>query len=166
MDIRVTSPFPAAAWPRVWSWTEDFRSRVADDFGPKTLAAFVELQLEVEAKRKTWAIYRDGELCGTASFMVSMSPETGEAHAIFRKDFWGRDTTHTAMRMVCAELFASGIHKVVMMPFRDNNAMVALCKQLGFEKEGVLRETTRRGGLLVDMAVMGLTKGDFEKCLG
>jgi RimJ/RimL family protein N-acetyltransferase len=165
VDIRVVSPFPSAAWPRVWAWIEDFRNRVADDFGPKTLQEFVAWQIARESIERTWAVYRDGELCGMASF-VKGGPETGEAHALFRKDYWGRETTHTAMRMVYAEIFAAGIHKIVCLPFRDNNAMVALCKQLGFEREGTFREQTRRGGLLVDQAILGLTKGDFEKCLG
>ncbi len=43
-------------------------------------------------------------------------------------------------------------------------AMIACAGQLGFQKEGVLREHTRRGGLLVDMTILGLTKGDFEQC--
>lgn len=162
-EIRVESPFPVAAWPRVWSWIEEFRSRVADDFGPRTLSEFVELQLGLEGRQKTWAVYKGGELCGMVSFEPS-SDVTGTSHALFRRDFWGRATTEQALRLVYAEVFAGGTHKIVGTPFRDNHAMIALAHQVGFQKEGILREHTKRKGLYVDMVVMGMTQGDFERC--
>ena len=163
-SVRVESPFPPSAWPRVWSWTRDFRTRVSDDFGPKTLADFVAGQMAADKNVRTWAVYRDGELCGMVSFEPA-SPVAGSSHTLFRKDFWGRGTTREALRQVYAEIFAGGIHKISGTPFRDNHAMIALATGLGFKKEGVLREQTMRGGKLTDIVILGLTKGDFEKCL-
>ena len=40
--VRVESPFPAHAVPRIWTWIERFRNRVADDFAPQTLEEFAE----------------------------------------------------------------------------------------------------------------------------
>jgi RimJ/RimL family protein N-acetyltransferase len=160
VDIRVETPFPAAAWPRVWQWVSDFRSRVADDFAPKTLEDFVAQQLA--SSGRTWATYRDGELCGMVSF-EPVSPVSGLTHCLFRKDFWGRNTTREALRLVYTEIFAGGCHKVFGTPFRDNNAMISLARSIGFQREGVLREQTKRGGVFVDMVVLGMTKGDFEK---
>jgi RimJ/RimL family protein N-acetyltransferase len=162
--VRIESPFPRSAWPRVWSWVADFRARVADDFAPSTLEEFVAAQMELAVRQKTWAVYRDDELCGLVSF-EPMNVVTGLSHALFRRDFWGRDTTRIALRMVYAEIFANGVNKIVGTPFRDNHAMRSLAVSLGARNDGILREHTKRGGVFVDMVLLGLTKGDFEKCL-
>ncbi len=112
---------------------------------------------------KTWGVYRAEELCGMVSF-EPFNEVTGMSHALFRKDFWGKKTTHEALKLVYAEVFASGVNKIIGTPFRDNRAMISLAVAMGCKKEGVLREHTMRGGAFVDMVLLGLTKGDFEKC--
>lgn len=99
------------------------------------------------------------------SFTLNGHGLSGETHALFRKDFWGKATTQTALRLVYAEVFASGVHRIYGLPFSDNNAMISLARNVGFRREGVLRETTKRGGEFVDQVMLGMTQGDFEKCL-
>lgn len=161
--VRVESPFPAAAWPRVWQWIADFRRSVADDFAPATCSAFVEQQLARAEHSRTWAVYHDAELCGLVAY-EPVSPVTGMTHAMFRKDFWGHAITETALRMVYAEIFAGGARRIFGTPFTTNHASNALAMRLGFKKEGVLRKHTLRGGKPADMIVLGLLKEEFVPC--
>jgi RimJ/RimL family protein N-acetyltransferase len=120
--------------------------------------------MEAPSNVKTWAVYRGSELCGMVSFTLGPNGLTGDTHALFRKDFWGKATTQTALRMVYGEIFASGVHRIHGAPFKDNGAMISLARTVGFQREGILRETTMRGGEYVDQVMLGMTEGDFEKC--
>lgn len=141
---------------------QDFRGRMVDDFAPATLEAFVARELGA-VNRTSWSVSRDGELCGVVSFDLE-SPVMGVASAIFRRDFWGHETTLPALRLVYAEIFASGVRKICGRAFRDNNAVLSVAAALGAKREGVLREHALRGGKMVDMVVTGLNQGDFERC--
>lgn len=163
MEIRTESPFPEYAWPRVWSWIETFRHRVADDFGPKTLEEFVEQRMAA-THEKTWAVYRDGELGGIVSFQA-LTPWLGTAHCLFKKNLWGFETTIPALRAVAEEIFATGIWKLTVMPFRDNLQIKGVLKRLGAECEGTLREHTVREGKPVDVLLYGLTRKRFEDAI-
>lgn len=140
---------------------QDFRSRVADDFGPKTMAEYVTLCLTRDGR--SWGVWADGELCGVVVY-EPLSAVTGNSHFYFRKDYWGREVTEAALRLVSAEIFAGGVNKICGCPFRDNNAVISVSMAIGAKREGVLRQQTRRGGRFVDVVVMGLLKEDFEQC--
>ena len=160
--LRLERPFPEYALPRVWTWIEDFRHRVADDFSPKTLAEFMLHWREREPFRKTWGVWRGEDLGGLIVF-EAWQPGVGTSHALFKRSFWGRSTTLAALELVYAELFESGVRKVVSFPFRGNNAIIALGKSLGAVSEGVLKRQTLRDGKPVDVLVLSLFKEDFEK---
>lgn len=160
--VTICSPFPEFALPRVWIWTKEFRSRVADDYGPKTLEAFVDqYRARLHAGMKSWAVERGGELGGLVTFEPT-SPMCGSAHCVFKKAFWGHETTVEAMRLAFAEVFSAGIKKILSLAFADNVQLLYAVRLLGFEKEGVLRKQTQRGGELVDMMALGCTHEDFE----
>jgi len=161
MDVTI-GPFPLSAAPRVWLWMNDFRWRVADDFGPQTLEEFVEQCMLRSRTEQQWAVYRDGEICGFITF-EPVNPVSGQAHCLFRKDFWGRGTTETALRMVAREIFSGGVKKISMTIFSDNKAIKALLLKLGARQEGLLRQQTVRGGKPVDMVVLGLLAEEFEE---
>lgn len=158
MEIKVRSPFPPEAVPRIWIWMRQFWRRVSDDFGPKTLAEFVA-QWEA-TQQQTWAVYRDGELGGMASF-TPWSPIVGTLHTVFKRAFWGRSTTETALRMVVDQIFGQGYEKILCLPFEDNHAIIALAKRIGFRREGVLRAQTRRDGKPVNLVAIGLTREEY-----
>lgn len=158
-EIRITSPFPLSAVPRVWSWCQEFRGRVADDFGPKTLAEFVTRWERTD--QKSWAIYRGDELGGMVSF-ERWTPNTGTAHCTFKRSFWGWKTTLPALQKIAAEIFASDVHKLVFMVYEDNHAIRSLLKQLGAVQEGLVRDATKREGKFVAIVLMGLTQEGLE----
>jgi len=162
LAVSVSEPFPLFHLPRVWVWTQEFRSRVADDFGPQSLEEFMRLQ-EARAAMglRSWGVYRQNELGGIVTFEAS-SPICGAAHCIFKKSFWGHDTTVEAMRLVFDEVFGGGIEKILSLAFADNVQLLYAVRLLGFQKEGVLRKQTQRGGELVDMMALGCTRDDFQ----
>jgi RimJ/RimL family protein N-acetyltransferase len=162
VEVHVENPFPEHAVPRIWTWTEEFRWRVSDDFGPKSLEEFMSQWAEASEQR--WAVYRDGDLGGlvTAS---AMTPIVATSHCLFKKSFWGQETTLPALRQVYQQVFGAGFHKILSFVFRDNKQIIGLARKLGAAKEGVLRKQTLRRGKLVDMVALGLLQEDFEQCL-
>lgn len=160
MEVRIETPFPEHAVPRIWIWTQEFRWRVADDFGPKTLEEFVEKWRERERVQQNWAVYRGEELGGVIT-VCPMSPVVVTVHCVFKKSFWGSETTLRALRLLYTEVFKGDCTKVLSFAFRDNSQLLGLARRLGAKKEGVLRKQTRRNGKPTDMIAIGLLKEDF-----
>ena len=164
-DLRVYSPFPVEALPRIGFWLEPVRHRMTDDFGPQSVAEIVNLVGGRMAKgMQTWAVERDGELGGFIS--VSMvSPIVAQVNCMFRQEFFKHCKGDDALRQVFRELFAGGeVLKIVCEIFKDNTGIRNMCERIGMEREGTLRKHTMRGGRLADVLVIGITKEAFEKC--
>lgn len=161
VKVEVVEPFPPYAVPRLWSWSQEFFNRVADDYAPKTLEQFVK-NWEEKARegRRTWGVLRDGELGGMVC-STRISPVLADAHCIFKRSFWGHQTTAEALRMVFDQIFESGAEKICSTAFRTNHALFGLVKKLGFQREGMLRSHTRQSGEPVDVAIVGLLKEEF-----
>ena len=160
MDVRIETPFPAQAVPRIWIWTQEFRWRVADDFGPKCLEDFVMEWRERERAQQSWAVYCGEELGGVVT-VQRMTPIVATSHCIFKRTFWGPQTTLPALRLVYEKVFDDGYEKILSFAFRDNAQLLGLARKLGAEKEGVLRKQTKRNGRPTDMIAIGLLKEDF-----
>lgn len=168
MSVQVNTPFPGEAWPRVWSWLQDFRSRVVDDYAPATLEEFVHCQILALHRQKSWGVWAGSpsgseELCGLV-VCEPLAPVLASSYAIFRRDYWGPETSGPALRAVYGEIFGGTTRKITSVVFRDNNAILSALTSLGAKREGVLRKHTMRGGKLVDMVATGLLKEDFETC--
>ena len=165
MEVRLDSPFPVEALPRVWGWMDSFRDRVSDDFGPKDLDEFVRLMVERSASPgfKSWAVSTEGELGGLISF-EKLSPWLGTAHCLFKPSFQGRrgGLTLRACRSAVGEMFTTGIGKLAFYPLAGNLAVGNLIVMLGGSREGVLKGHTLSGGEPVDVWMYGLTKESFE----
>ena len=160
--VAIEEPFPLHAVPRVWAWTQQFRDRVADDFGPQTLDEFVQQwERDAVAGRRTWIVLRDGEMGGVITSR-KISPMVADAHCIFKREFWGQGTTAEALRLVFEQVFLSGVEKISAMTFADNHALLGLVKRLGFEREGLLRSQTKRNGVAADVVIVGVTKDRFQ----
>lgn len=142
---------------------EEARSQVADDFSPQTPDEFIALERARVAGGEviTFAIYRDNELGGYVR-VVPMLPMACEAHCIFKKSFYGTQTTLPALNDVARQLFDAGVERITMPVFAANAAIRALIKKLGAVEEGRLREYTRQNGLPVDMILFGLLKRDWK----
>jgi len=140
---------------------QEFRWRVSDDYGPQNLDQCVDLWERILQTQQTWAVYRDKELGGVFNFQL-ISPVTGVIHCMFAKRLWGHAVTVPAVKMVTAEIFRSGVNKICGYPFADNVQLLHLMRQVGYVKEGVLRQQTLRQGKPTDMLAVGILKSDFE----
>ena len=160
-EITVVSPFPPHAIPRAWDWMQEFFSRVADDYSPRTKDEFVNRFLG-RGDILSWGVLRDGEIGGLVTF-EPINPVSGTIHLLFRKEFWGKATTDAAMKLICADIFGRGYNKITSLVFADNNAIIAMAQRFGGKREGVLRQQTKRGGAFVDAVAIGVLREDFEK---
>jgi RimJ/RimL family protein N-acetyltransferase len=159
--VIVERGFPISFAPRVWAWTEPFQNRVRDDFSARTIEQFLEEWEAAEARgRESWSVSRDGELGGVIQ-CTRYSPILADIHCVFKPSFWGQATTKPAMERVLGEIFSTGALKVTSSPFRDNAAVIGLLKNLGGKTEAVLEGHTIRGGRLVDVVIISVTKERF-----
>lgn len=155
-EVTLRSPFPPEDVPRIWTWMEPFRWRVSDDFSPKTLADFIPYFRALEARGKSWAVYRGDELGGVLNY-EQVSPVVGSFHCIFKKAFWGRGTTAAAVTAALPEMFER-CQKMVVPVVVGNHSMLSLLTALGGSREGVLKGQSRRDGKPVDIALMSFFK--------
>jgi len=160
MDLVCRSPFPEYAWPRVWQWIQPFIGRVSDDFSPATQDAFVEGHLARLHSAETWGVWRGDDLGGLI-WIEMLNPVLAQTHVIFKKEFWGRATTETAIRDVYGKVFEAGVQKITSYVFENNHAILALAKAVGARQEGLLRNQTLQRGVPVNMIAIGLLKEDF-----
>jgi len=165
VEVRVESPFPDYAVPRVWTWIETFRHRVADDFAPQTLPEFVRYWEQRKLIDRTWGVWRGEDLGGLIT-IEELNPAVVSSHCLFKRSFWGPEITVEALRQVYSEIFNEGYQKIVSFAFRDNSQLLGLARKLGAEKEGVLRRQTVREGKPVDMIAIGLLREDFVEKFG
>lgn len=160
--IEVRSPFPVRELPRVWLWMEPVLKYVANDDSPRTMEAYVDYQLERLENSITWGVYRDGILGGFISF-EPINEQAGMAHTIFnrgthrRDSFFGRKTTVPALTMAALQLFTIGIEQIVMTPFEDNAAILALLQYIGARKRALWFDAATRGGQPVNLVHLTLS---------
>ncbi len=163
-EVRVFSPFPVEAIPRIGFWFERVAANISDDFGPKTVDDVVRLvQGHMSNGIQTWAVERDGELGGYIS-AFKLSPIVKEISCTFKPEFFTPNTVDPAIKEVLADLFSDGTLKVVAHIFKENYGIRNVVKRLGFTFEGNRRKHTMRGGRLVDVQALGITKEDFDLC--
>ena len=160
MPVEIESPFPEFAVPRIWDWVQTFRSKVCDDYSPSTREALVEHTLAQLRVYRSWAVLRDGDIGGIVLWQP-YNPVNGAIHVIFKRAFWGRATTETALQMVFREIFESGVNKISASFYEDNHALRALAKALGAKREGWFEAQTIRNGKPVAMDAVAIFKDRF-----
>jgi RimJ/RimL family protein N-acetyltransferase len=160
MQVELIKPFPFESLPRVWKWCSDFRQKVADDFGPKTMDEFITHMRSVWDRQKSWAIYNDGELGGLITF-ERVTPWLGTAHVLLKPDFQGKGIAVQACRQAVGEMFEEGIGKLSFYPLGGNLAIGSLLVNIGAKREGTLEGQTLSNGKPIDIWMYGLTKEKF-----
>jgi RimJ/RimL family protein N-acetyltransferase len=163
--VALVSPFPAHAWPRVWTWLKPFRRRVADDLDPQTLQAFVEQQLALQKlpNYRSWGVTRDTgngpELGGLIALVQprGVADPSAIAHLVFRREFFGFATAVPAIRAAFGEALAGGLQLIRGEIFEDNAAIRSLVLKVGARLYGVLGE--RRGQARVEAIPAAVVRG-------
>jgi len=103
---------------------------------------------------------RNGEL-GGCLISTRLSPSSADLHLLFKKTFWGRATTLAALRMVCEEVFATGVQTIESSAPTDSRALLALTKAVGVKHAGVVTGCALRNGKPVDMIALVLERNAF-----
>lgn len=103
----------------------------------------------------------DGQLAGEA-ILWEIDPHNRSAHAglALRPDFRGRGLGEDTLRVLLDyALSIRGLHRVQLEVLADNRPMLAAARRVGFEQDGVLRESVWVNGMFVDQLVMSRLAG-------
>jgi RimJ/RimL family protein N-acetyltransferase len=156
--VILVSPFPAEAFPAVWTWLQEFPANNFDDYGPRTYETFQAAMQDRAAVERTWGVLHEGQPCGIIAYLP-LSERLGIFHGIcFAQSVHGKGIAKAAVRQVLDELFASGVFKVQAAFFADNLRVGRFLIGLGAVEEGLLRKQTMRDGIAIDMQLLAFFK--------
>ena len=156
-SVITIEPWDESDYPLLWSWCNKFWDSVADDDVPRTQTEFVmfkQMQGSINL-----GVYRDGQLGGILS-CDPVNSKVCQAHAIFRKEFWGRETTERGLQLGIEFAWELGYTKIVSMVYQHNVKMRALIQAVGGKQEGYHVAQTRQNGKPVDMVSYGIFKAE------
>lgn len=161
--VTISSPFPEADLPKLFSWIEKSSHQIACDQSPHTLDDFMEYQLLRIPRMITWGVYNEGELCGYLA-LIPRGEGIGEGHCIFKRDAWGHEITLAAINLALLYSFTAGIEIMLFRPFESNRAVVPLHKSLGAKSLGLEGDAgLTRDGEPVQIECWGLLKNEWVK---
>ncbi len=139
-----------------------------DDRGPRS-----PVEMAADIRRR----YREGETIWEVVQaghhpigVIGYAPISHEVAALHGVCFTSR-VHHTglpraAMRMALDLMFATGISKVVAAHFEDNVAVTKFLAKLGFEEHHCDRHSVPRGGVMVGVRIVELSKAKYNKAIG
>jgi hypothetical protein len=157
--ITLEEPFPPWAWPVVWSWIEPFKSKLFDDYGPRTAREFVDFTERTYTR--TFGIFEGGRLGGAVAFQQPWE-SLAIAHMIFAPRMY-RVATAEGLYEACQRLFAtSKTVKILGLIPEDNRLAIALALRHGARLEGTLRAHTLRNGKPLNVVAVGVTREEFD----
>lgn len=109
---------------------------------------------------KTWAISKDGQLCGIVAYLP-ITPRMGTFHGIcFAKGHCLPKEKREAVRTILKEIFDSGIEKICASYFADNSKIERFVKDLGAVRESYFSRHTLRNGQPLDMVQVAFFRGE------
>lgn len=83
---------------------------------------------------------------------------------IGEKDYWGKGYGKEAFHLLLNYVFMElNLHRVSLKVFSFNEKAIKMYEKLGFQKEGILRETLYRTGRWHDTYIMSLLKREYLK---
>lgn len=161
-EVTLVSPFPPDKFSLVWQWVNEYPDRNLDDFSPQTCEDFINVMNARVHTEQSWGVAKGSELCGIINY-CPWSEHCGIFHGIcFTERAWGRETTEKSVRLVLAQLFSEGVHKVSAMYFSDNIKIDRFLRDLGAVQEGYLVGQTMRNRQPVDMILVAIFKEAFN----
>nr|WP_272913728.1 GNAT family protein [Halalkalibacter okhensis] len=83
---------------------------------------------------------------------------------IGEKEYWGKGYGSEALKVLLDYAFLElNLHRVSLRVFSLNERAIHIYNKLGFEKEGVIRESLYRNGRWHDIITMGILKKEYMR---
>lgn len=159
MTARISlQKFDDADWPIIWKWIEGYYWKVADDYAPKTMQAFVDSQ-RVRGS-KNLGVYKGSELVGLIMF-DHLSPVLCECHIYFKRSFWGHENTLPALQLAYDwALNKTNYEKCTVPVFESNRLIIQVLRKFGAVQEGFFRNHTHQRGKPVNVLMFSMFRGN------
>ena len=143
--------------------------QLRDQFPHPYTAADAEAWLgHVEKARveTNFAIALDGEAVGGIGFVLGSDVErlSAEIGYWLGEAVWGRGLATAALRAVTRHAFdAYGLNRVFAVPFARNAASVRVLEKAGFVREGVLRRSAIKAGVVLDQVLYAIIREEMDR---
>lgn len=109
------------------------------------------------------AIVVDGGAVGGIGLEVGTDIErlSAEIGYWIGEDYWGRGIASAAVRAVTGYgLRTLGLERIFAVPFTDNPASARVLEGCGYSREGTMRRSAVKEGVVLDQALYAITDGD------
>jgi ribosomal-protein-alanine N-acetyltransferase len=146
-----------ADWARYQSTPHPYSEAEAERF-------VAELILRDRASQPCWAITVQSEVIGILSLVFHAGHRIAVLGYGVRKDYWGKGLTGEAIQVVLDQAFRSHreLWKVRAHTDARNSSSIRVLRKLGFACEGTLRANQYAKGELVDEAIYGVLRPEWE----
>ena len=117
-------------------------------------------------KSFAFAVTLNDEAIGSISVFRggNIHSRTAELGYYIGEAYWGNGYATSAVRQVCAHVFAhTDIVRIYAEPFARNAASCRVLEKAGFQLEGVLRSAAFKNGKTEDMKMYALLKGGYRE---
>lgn len=116
-----------------------------------------------------WGVARrsDNLIIGTTTlFDVRMEHRKAEIGYMLDRQCWGQGLMQEALRLYIQFAFGTlGLHRLTADVDPRNERSITILERLGFQREGVMRETYWVGGEVSDSLMLGLLAPDWARML-
>ncbi len=103
-------------------------------------------------------------LIGCIDIEVNGEHRRGDMAYWLSPEHWGQDyTTEAARRIVCFGFESLGLRRIHAQCIRTNVASARVMEKVGLRPEALLRQSTLKDGIYVDVAIYGLTREDYDR---
>jgi len=111
------------------------------------------------------AIVYDGNIVGNIGVYRRQNVHrlTAEVGYFLAEAYWGKGIMAQAVRLMCAYVFEhSDIVRIDADPYAYNHASCRVLEKAGFQYEGTLRRNAVKNGVVLDMKMYSILRGDVS----
>lgn len=137
-----------------------------EDYSVETAKDFIQTNLNGFAKNEfpSYFIFQDNKLIGGIGFSnINKSEQNAEVGYWLSKDFQGMGIVSKCCRKIVNDGFAElNLNRIVIKCATENIKSQAIPERLGFQKEGISRQSTKLHGEFVDLIVYSMLKEEWK----
>jgi ribosomal-protein-alanine N-acetyltransferase len=147
---------------RVWL---GLRDAFPHPYGLDDARTFIRTALAM-SPRTFFAIEVDGRVAGGIGYVLHGDVERVAAEVGYwlAPEYWGRGIATTALRLLTRHAFAANpeLRRLYALPFATNAASARVLEKVGYQREGVLRQSAIKDGRVLDQFMYALLRGEGE----